>query len=279
MERPWLAHYDDGVPATLAPYPQQTLVDIVKATAAERPRHTAAIFKGARLSYGELNGLSDGFAAWLAARGVVKGDRVALLMPNCPQVIIAQLGVWKAGAVAVARRPEPVRRRVAHAHGWYDGGPEGGPAATSRRADGGPTAQPLVPADPQGMGRRHRVRVPTVSRRWERGHSRHGAGGAKPGGAHPQPQGPERSPPDDPAGASRRPPRRPYALQRHAGSSCRARRQSGLLIGQAVRLGVGAAPRGDQAAVRAADGRADHRSVFADRGLYGLRRHARDGHL
>src|SRR5438552_1070983 len=255
MERPWLAHYDDGVPATLAPYPQQTLVDIVKATAAERPRHTAAIFKGARLSYGELNGLSDGFAAWLAARGVVKGDRVALLMPNCPQVIIAQLG------------------------GWKDGGPEGGPAATSRRADGGPTAQPLVPADPQGMGRRHRVRVPTVSRRWERGHSRHGAGGAKPGGAHPQPQGPERSPADDPAGASRRPPRRPYALQRHAGSSCRARRQSGLLIGQAVRLGVGAAPRGDQAAVRAADGRADHRSVFADRGLYGLRRHARDGHL
>src|SRR5207253_6406163 len=82
MERPWLAHYDDGVPATLAPYPQQTLVDIVKATAAERPRHTAAIFKGARLSYGELNGLSDGFAAWLAARGVVKGDRVALIMPR-----------------------------------------------------------------------------------------------------------------------------------------------------------------------------------------------------
>src|SRR2546422_5297051 len=47
----------------------------------------------------------DGFAAWLAARGVVKGDRVALVMPNCPQVIIAQLGVWKAGAVAVPLNP------------------------------------------------------------------------------------------------------------------------------------------------------------------------------
>ena len=115
MERPWLAHYDDGVPATLAPYPQQTLVDIVKATAAERPRHTAAIFKGARLSYGELNGLSDGFAAWLAARGVVKGDRVALLMPNCPQVIIAQLGVWKAGAVAVPLNPLSSEEELAHA--------------------------------------------------------------------------------------------------------------------------------------------------------------------
>src|SRR2546427_822838 len=115
MERPWLAHYDDGVPATLAPYPEQTLVDIVKATAAERPRHTAAIFKGARLSYGELNGLSDGFAAWLAARGVVKGDRVALLMPNCPQVIIAQLGVWKAGAVAVPLNPLSSEEELAHA--------------------------------------------------------------------------------------------------------------------------------------------------------------------
>src|SRR2546426_349972 len=115
MERPWLEHYDDGVPATLAPYPQQTLVDIVKATAAERPRHTAAIFKGARLSYGELNGLSDGFAAWLAARGVVKGDRVALIMPNCPQVIITQLGVWKAGAVAVPLNPLSSEEELSHA--------------------------------------------------------------------------------------------------------------------------------------------------------------------
>src|SRR6266566_3075402 len=115
MERPWLEHYDDGVPATLAPYPDQTLVDIVKATAAERPRHTAAIFKGARLSCGELDGLSDGFAAWLAARGVVKGDRVALIMPNCPQVIIAQLGVWKAGAVAVPLNPLSSEEELAHA--------------------------------------------------------------------------------------------------------------------------------------------------------------------
>src|SRR5207253_781000 len=115
MERPWLEHYDDGVPETLAPYPEQTLVDIVKATAAERPRHTAAIFKGARLSYGELDGASDGFAAWLAARGVVKGDRVALIMPNCPQVIIAQLGVWKAGAVAVPLNPLSSEEELAHA--------------------------------------------------------------------------------------------------------------------------------------------------------------------
>src|SRR2546425_2532417 len=115
MDRPWLAHYDDGVPATLAPYPEQTLVDVVKASAAERPRHPAVLFKGAQLSYGELDGLSDGLAAWLAARGVVKGDRVALIMPNCPQVIIAQLGVWKAGAVAVPLNPLSSEEELAHA--------------------------------------------------------------------------------------------------------------------------------------------------------------------
>src|SRR6266849_6546886 len=115
MDRPWLAHYDDGVPATLAPYPEQTLVDIVRATAAERPRHPAAIFHGARLSYGELDGLSDGFAAWLAARGVVRGDRVALLMPNCPQGIVAQLGAWKAAAVAVPLNALYSEEGLAHA--------------------------------------------------------------------------------------------------------------------------------------------------------------------
>ncbi len=115
MERPWLEHYDDGVPATLAPYPDKTLVDVVRETAAERPEHTAAIFKGARLSYGELDRFTDAFAAWLAARGVVKGDRVALIMPNCPQVIIAQLGVWKAGAVAVPLNPLSSEEELAHA--------------------------------------------------------------------------------------------------------------------------------------------------------------------
>src|SRR2546423_15566013 len=105
MERPWLEHYDDGVPATLAPYPEQTLVDIVKATAAERPRHTAAIFKGARLPYGEPDGATEGFAARHAARGAVKGDPARLIVPTCPQVIIAQVGVWKAVAVALPLNP------------------------------------------------------------------------------------------------------------------------------------------------------------------------------
>jgi long-chain acyl-CoA synthetase len=113
--RPWLEHYDDGVPPTLAPYPAKTLVDVVRETAAERPHHTATVFKGARLSYGQLDALSDAFAAGLVARGFVRGDRVALLMPNCPQMIIGQLGVWKAGATAVPLNPLSSDEELAHA--------------------------------------------------------------------------------------------------------------------------------------------------------------------
>jgi long-chain acyl-CoA synthetase len=104
-EYPWLKHYDEGVPHSLQPYPEQTLLDVVRDTAAQRPNHTAVIFKGARLSYGELERLSDVFGNALIAQGVKKGDRVALLLPNSPQSIITQLGVWKAGGIAAPINP------------------------------------------------------------------------------------------------------------------------------------------------------------------------------
>jgi len=102
---PWLKRYDEGVPYSLQPYPEQTLLDVVRDTVRQRPNHTAVIFKGARLSYAELERLSDGFANGLLAVGVRKGDRVALLLPNCPQSIITQLGIWKAGGIATPMNP------------------------------------------------------------------------------------------------------------------------------------------------------------------------------
>ncbi len=98
-EKLWLQSYDPGVPQSLHPYPEKTLVDLVRETARERPNHPALLFKGTRLSYRELDRLSDEFADALATLGVRKGDRVALLLPNSPQVVIAQLGAWKAGAI------------------------------------------------------------------------------------------------------------------------------------------------------------------------------------
>jgi long-chain acyl-CoA synthetase len=104
-DRPWLGQYDAGVPPTLAPYPGDTLVDVVHRTALQRPDHPALIFKGARISYGEFDRRTDALARALLARGVAPGDRTALLMPNSPQAVIAQFGAWKAGAIVAPINP------------------------------------------------------------------------------------------------------------------------------------------------------------------------------
>jgi len=103
--RPWHALYDADVRPTLAPYPDRTLLDFLGDTVRERPDQPALIFKGRRTSYAELDRLSDAFANALAGLGVKKGDRVALVLPNAPQFLIAELGAWKIGAIVVALNP------------------------------------------------------------------------------------------------------------------------------------------------------------------------------
>src|SRR6185436_17663389 len=95
----WLAHYDAGVPATLSPYPDRTLLDYVADTARERPDAPALLFKGSTVTYSQLERSSDACAAALMALGVRRGDRLALLLPNCPQFFVAQFGAWKIGAI------------------------------------------------------------------------------------------------------------------------------------------------------------------------------------
>ncbi|HEY7791795.1 MAG TPA: AMP-binding protein [Vicinamibacterales bacterium] len=103
--KPWLESYDDGVPPTLAPYPNRTLVDYLCDTAVERPEHAAILFKGTRITYAELDRLSDRFAAALGALGAAPGDCLALMLPNCPQFLIAQFGAWKAGLTVLPLNP------------------------------------------------------------------------------------------------------------------------------------------------------------------------------
>jgi long-chain acyl-CoA synthetase len=103
--KPWLGHYDKHVPHTLAPYPSVTLVDIIAGTAKDFPEKTAFFFKGAELNYALLERHSNAFAAALLARGLKKGDRVALMIPNSPQMIIAEFAVWKAGGIVVPLNP------------------------------------------------------------------------------------------------------------------------------------------------------------------------------
>jgi long-chain acyl-CoA synthetase len=102
---PWLAHYDSNVPATLAPYPDRTLVDYLADAARTQPGKPALLFKGATMTWGELEEASDACAAAFAALGIRRGDRVGLLLPNCPQFFVAQFGAWKIGAIVAPLNP------------------------------------------------------------------------------------------------------------------------------------------------------------------------------
>ena len=103
-ERPWLAHYDADVPPSLD-YDDGTLIDHLRRHAAERPGATALIFKDRRLTWKELDDQSDACAVGLASLNVRRGDRVAVVLPSCPQWVIAQFALWKLGAVVAALNP------------------------------------------------------------------------------------------------------------------------------------------------------------------------------
>ena len=102
---PWLDHYDAGVPETLAPYPARTLLDYISDHARSHPNGRALLFKGATLTWAELERLSDAFASALLSIGVGRGARVGLLLPNCPQFFVAELGAWKIGAIVAPLNP------------------------------------------------------------------------------------------------------------------------------------------------------------------------------
>jgi long-chain acyl-CoA synthetase len=108
--KPWLAHYDSDVRPSLAPYPQKTLLNYLDALARENSAATALLFKGNTMSYGQLDRESTAFAAALWGLGIRKGDRVAVLLPNCPQFLVAEFGIWKTGAVVVAVNPTYTER-------------------------------------------------------------------------------------------------------------------------------------------------------------------------
>ena len=109
---PWLAHYDPGIPPSLAPYPERTLVDYLADAARGRPDRPAILFKGAAISYARLERLSDECACAFSSLGVRRGDRVALLLPNCPQFLIAQFGAWKIGAIVSPLNPVYTEREL-----------------------------------------------------------------------------------------------------------------------------------------------------------------------
>jgi len=109
--RPWLNHYDYWVPHHMA-YPRRPLHDILDTAAIDVPDHQATAFFGATLTFRELKDRSDRFATALAGFGLAKGDRVGIMLPNCPQYIIAAFAVLRHGAIVVNINPTYTAREV-----------------------------------------------------------------------------------------------------------------------------------------------------------------------
>ena len=113
MEKPWKKHYTNGVPGTLQ-YPKIAIDEMLRNTSRNYPENTALVFGGNSISYQELDNLVDRFASGLFNIGIKEGDRVALLLPNCPQMVIAFYSIFRIGAVAVPANPMYQEREIAY---------------------------------------------------------------------------------------------------------------------------------------------------------------------
>lgn len=102
--RPWFAHYDAFVPRTVDLW-DKPLSSLLDDAARLYPRRHAVIFQNTRITYKELHEKAERFAGALRRIGVRPGQRVALMMPNLPQTVIAFWGITKAGAIVVMTNP------------------------------------------------------------------------------------------------------------------------------------------------------------------------------
>src|SRR2546425_8286740 len=111
MLRPWLQHYDYWVPPSLT-YPERPLSEILDTAAIDNGDRQATAFLGAELTFRDIKKQSDAFAIALAGLGIVKGDRVGIMLPNCPQYIVAAFAVLRLGAIVVNVNPTYTAREV-----------------------------------------------------------------------------------------------------------------------------------------------------------------------
>jgi long-chain acyl-CoA synthetase len=117
-ERPWLASYPPDVPHSLEPYPERPVWSLLEDSAERYPDAPAVAFPIAplarRLTYRQLKEKAERFAGALASLGIRRGDRVGMVLPNCPQYVVAFYGIQRLGAVAVGNNPLYTQREMAH---------------------------------------------------------------------------------------------------------------------------------------------------------------------
>ena len=104
MEKIWHKFYDEIVPKNLD-YPQVSVSELLDKTALKFPRQTALIFFGNKISYIELQSIVNRIASALADIGTKKGDRIALILPNCVEFVVVYFAALKIGAIVVPTNP------------------------------------------------------------------------------------------------------------------------------------------------------------------------------
>ncbi|MHA6797635.1 class I adenylate-forming enzyme family protein (plasmid) [Pseudonocardia bannensis] len=110
-EKVWLARYAPGQPAEIT-VEFDNAVEMFRASVARSPEADAIRYFDGRITLRELDELTDAFAAGLADAGFGAGERVAIYAQNVPQFVIAQLGTWKAGGIAVSINPMNKEREL-----------------------------------------------------------------------------------------------------------------------------------------------------------------------
>ncbi len=113
-ERAWLSAYPAGVPADIDPTAYTSLVALMDESFQKYGGRTAYSFMGKDITFGQTDSLSQAFGAYLQSLGLAKGDRIALMMPNCPQYPVAVAAVLRAGYVVVNVNPLYTPRELEH---------------------------------------------------------------------------------------------------------------------------------------------------------------------
>jgi len=113
FERIWHKCYPAGVPAEID-FDRITMPAVLTRTAERFPDRDALIFMGTRITYRELEGLVNRFARALTALGVKRGDKVAMILPNVPQLVIAEYAVFRIGGVNVMNNPLYTEKELTH---------------------------------------------------------------------------------------------------------------------------------------------------------------------
>jgi long-chain acyl-CoA synthetase len=113
QKKPWLQIYPEWIPAEIG-IPELTALDDFENSVRRDPGKPAIYYFDRTLSYGELNSMADSLASALTDWGIIKGDRVMVILQNVPQFLIALYGVWKTGAIVVPLNPMYKEKELAY---------------------------------------------------------------------------------------------------------------------------------------------------------------------